>query len=295
MRLRKYHGLGNDYLVLETAAPLDPPLDAARVRALCDRHRGPGADGVLEPLPIRRGEDGRFTSQYAVRIWNPDGSRAEKSGNGLRILARWLRDQRAAPPEFSVEIRTFEQAVGRVRCRVGPPGQGEVEVEMGQARFEAEAVPCARALLDSPVEIEGVELRLSAVGLGNPHCVVMLDSAQQLDTSPWRAWGAALEHHPLFPNRTNVQFVALDAQGPQARIWERGAGETQASGSSACAVAAVCRRLGRVGEQVEVRMPGGALQVSLDAELNVLLRGPVEEVGTFEPAAALLRNPAPGR
>lgn len=292
MRLRKYHGLGNDYLVLETAAP----LDEARVRALCDRHRGLGADGVLEPLPIRRGEDGRFATNYAVRIWNPDGSRAEKSGNGLRILARWLRDQRAAPPEFSVEIRTFEQAVGRVRCRVeGAAGQGEVEVEMGQARFEPESVPCTRALLDSPVEVMGVTLRLSAVGLGNPHCVVLLDSLETLDNAPWRAWGAALEVHPLFPNRTNVQFVALDGMVPHARIWERGAGETSASGSSACAIAAVCRRLGRVGEQVVVQMPGGALQVSVDAELSLRLRGPVEEVGSFEPSALLLAKTSSGR
>lgn len=286
MRLRKYHGLGNDYLVLETRETLSPAL----VRALCERHQGPGADGVLEPLPIRREADGRPASAFAVRIWNPDGSRAEKSGNGLRILARWLRDHRAAPPAFSVEVRLGEEPGERVGCRVqGPAGGGEVEVEMGPARFLPDEVPCAEPLLDREVAILGRRLRLTAVGLGNPHCVVRLDAPAELDGLPWRELGAALEVHPLFPRRTNVQFVALDEDGPVARIWERGAGETSASGSSACAVAAALHRLGLVGPEVRVRMPGGALHVRLGPE-QVSLRGPVEEVGQFQVVAGWLQN-----
>ncbi|MCK6503086.1 diaminopimelate epimerase [Myxococcota bacterium] len=301
MRLRKYHGLGNDYLVLETSGALTAPL----VRALCDRHRGPGGDGVLEPLPFRRGDDGRPASAYAVRIWNPDGSRAEKSGNGLRILARWLRDHRAAPPAFTVEVRIFEQPGEVVRCEVvGPAGTGEVTVEMGAARFEAEAVPCARPLRLAPVEVAGARLAVTAVGLGNPHCVVLLDDPELLDQVPWRAWGAALEVHPLFPNRTNVQVAAVlprsvgegpPGEGPPrlaARIWERGAGETQASGSSACAVAAVAASLGRVATPgpVQVEMPGGTLLVEVGADLALRLRGPVEEVGAIELAGGWLAN-----
>jgi len=224
MRLRRYHGLGNDYLVLETAEAVDERL----VVALCDRHRGVGSDGLLQPLPLRRdAETGRPVSHYAVRIWNPDGSRAEKSGNGLRILARWLRDHRAAPPTFTVEVRLDESPGERVQCTVAPPaGTGDVTVSMGPARFQPGQVPCTRPLRASAVEVLGARLELTAVGTGNPHCVCFVDALlpagpgaddvergaaldAALDTLPWRAWGAALEVHPLFPRRTNVQFACL--------------------------------------------------------------------------------------
>lgn len=279
MRLRKYHGLGNDYLVLETA----DPLSTALVVALCDRHRGPGADGVLEPLPIRRDPvTGRLVSAYALRIWNPDGSVAEKSGNGLRILARWLRDYRAAPAAFGVEVRLDASPGALVACRVdAPSGVGEVEVDMGIASVGA---------LDAPIEVEGQTLRHTVVDLGNPHCVVFLASVAELEAAPWRAWGAALERHPAFPNRTNVQFAAPTADPAvlEARIWERGAGETQASGSSACAVAVAAQRRGHAPAAVQVQMPGGALAVEVDAEGAVRLRGPVEEIGVVEPSGSWL-------
>lgn len=289
MRLRKYHGLGNDYLVLETSRPVSERL----VVAACERHRGVGADGLLQPLAFRRDPaDGRPVTAYAVRIWNPDGSRAEKSGNGLRILARWLRDHRAAPRRFTVEVRLTEEPGEIVACEVADPaGRGEVTVQMGTARFEPEAVPCTRALLDTPVVVEGTRLRLTAVGTGNPHCVVFLDEPSQLGAAPWRAWGAALEGHPLFPRRTNVQFACLIPAAPEdppgttriaARIWERGAGETLASGSSACAIAAAAMRLGHSGPEVVVAMPGGALSVHVAPDLSLTLRGPVEEVGVIE-------------
>lgn len=279
MRLRKYHGLGNDYLVLETA----DPLSAALVVALCDRHRGPGADGVLEPLPIRRDPaSGRPLSAYALRIWNPDGSLAEKSGNGLRILARWLRDHRAAPPAFGVEVRLDAGPGALVSCQVAPPvGVGEVEVEMGIATV---------GLLDAPIQVAGQALRHTVVDLGNPHCVVFFASVAELDAAPWRTLGAALELHPAFPRRTNVQFAAPTADPAvlEARIWERGAGETQASGSSACAVAVAAGRRGLAPGAVRVQMPGGSLAVQVDAEGAVRLRGPVEEIGVVEPSPGWL-------
>ncbi|NOY24268.1 MAG: diaminopimelate epimerase [Oligoflexia bacterium] len=289
MRLRKYHGIGNDYLVLETADPLSPDL----VRRLCDRHRGVGSDGLLQPLPLRRDpQDGRPVSPYAVRIWNPDGSRAEKSGNGLRIFARWLVDHRAAASDFGVEVRTFDQPGTCVRCTVEPPaGTGSVTVLMGPAQFEAAQVPCTRPLLDAPVQVGERVLRVTAVGTGNPHCVVFLDDVRLLDQVPWRDWGATLETHPLFPNRTNVQFAVVVHGAPAdppgstrivARIWERGAGETQASGSSSCAIAAAARRLGKAGDQVVVEMPGGELWVTLGPDDALVLRGPVQEIGAVE-------------
>ncbi|MBA2321835.1 MAG: diaminopimelate epimerase [Deltaproteobacteria bacterium] len=247
MNLWRAHGLGNDYLVWECEAKLSSSL----VVALCDRHRGVGGDGVLEPLP---GADA------AVRIWNPDGSVAEKSGNGLRIFARWWVERRGGPAAFA--IRTD---AGEVACEV----EGDaVRVEMGRAelRFAERRFP-------------DPDLSVTAIGIGNPHAVVFRE--EPLDALPWRAWGAALEVHPTFPARTNVQFARIAGPGAlEVRIWERGAGETLASGSSACAVvaAAVFTRRARAGT-FAVHMPGGTLEVSIDEANGMVQRGPVEVVG----------------
>lgn len=268
MLLYKAHGLGNDYLVLESPISLTDAL----VRALCDRHRGPGGDGLLEPLPSEG-------SPWGVRIWNPDGSVAEKSGNGLRIFAWWLHRFRGAGPSFSI-------AVGGEVVTALVQGQ-DVEIEMGRARFEAEAVPVDQARLDAPLALgEGLdppELPVVAVGMGNPHCVVFR-TEPDLDALPWRRWGERIERHPAFPHRTNVQFARIEGAGRvEARVWERGAGPTLASGSSACAVAAAAVRTGRLTPgAIEVRMPGGALTVLVREDFTVRLRGPVGPVGRFE-------------
>lgn len=280
MRLRKSHGLGNDYLILERWAPSEPTpspdraLTAAQARLLCDRHRGPGGDGVLEPVRSARATMG-------LRIWNPDGSLAEKSGNGLRIFARWLVEHRGAPPVHTVEV-----AAGLVRCEVQPEA---VSVEMGRATFAPEEVPAQTALRMTPVEVCGQMLPLTCVGLGNPHCVVFVDAP--LDDLPWRAWGQALERHPLFPNRTNVQIARVSGPADlEARVWERGAGETASSGSSACAVAAAARALGLATGQVRVHMPGGALEVRVGEGYEITLVGPVEEVGEIRLSDALVKK-----
>lgn len=254
MRLARAHGLGNDYLVLE----LGPPLDAALVRAICDRHTGVGADGILEP---RAGQD----ADYGVRIWNPDGSVAEKSGNGLRIFAHWLVRHGAAP---TFTVWTGHDTVG---CEVVG---ATVRVDMGIARFE-----------DPPgcvLQVDGAPVRVVPVDLGNPHCVRFVD--QPLDALPWRAWGEVLERHPHFPHRTNVQVARVGPDGGLAiRIWERGAGPTLASGSSACAVTAAAVRTGRLAAGPHpVHMPGGVLHVTVEPGFRVYLQGPVEAVGVIE-------------
>lgn len=253
MRLFKAHGLGNDYLVLETGEPLDPAL----VRALCDRHRGPGGDGVLEPRDTSLADHG-------VRIWNPDGSTAEKSGNGLRILAWWLSSARSAGTTFTVEVEG-----NVVRCEVDG---AVVDVEMGRARVHDP---------DRAFVIDGREVRAVTLDVGNPHCVVLGDADP--DTLPWRRWGEVLERDPAFPNRTNVQVARRVGEALEARIWERGAGPTLASGSSACAVAVAAHVRGLVpAGLVEVHMPGGTLEVTVRPDLAVRLRGPVAPVGRFE-------------
>ena len=204
----------------------------------------------------------------------PDGSQAEKSGNGLRIFARWLVEHRDAPSEFTVEV-----PAGVVRCRVDE-ASGLVTVEMGVATLEPETVPCSVRLRDTAVEVHGSTLRLTAVGMGNPHCVAIVDETD-LDALPWRDWGRSLEVDPRFPNRTNVQVArVIDRANLEARIWERGAGETLASGSSACAVAVAARVLDHVDGDVTVHMPGGTLRVQVGVDLAVVQTGPVEEVAS---------------
>ena len=260
---RKIHGLGNDYLVADSLG--DFTLTPSRIAAICDRHTGLGSDGILEEIPST-------SADYGLRIHNPDGSEAEKSGNGLRIFAFWLVTQRGAPSSFTVETLG-----GIVNCEV----EGSVvTVDMGRASADPAAVPLVgdSPLIDAELpDLEG--LRATAIGIGNPHCVLFFDEA--LDSLPWREWGPTIEQHPLFPNRTNVQFVnLLSPNRIELRIWERGAGETQASGSSASAAcaAAVGNGLCEPG-RIEVIMPGGVLEVWVNEHGDVRIRGPVEEVG----------------
>ncbi len=253
MVIRKYHGLGNDYLVMESRSFPSPAL----VQAICDRHRGPGGDGVLVEVP----GDG---ADYGIRIFNPDGSEAEKSGNGLRIFARWLVDHRGAPAAFSVRTPG-----GIARCAVG---DHTISVEMGRARI-------APAIDPSDLDLPGSIAVAVPVNVGNPHLVLFTDRAD-LDDLPWRIWGERLERDPRFPNRINVQIARIPGPGSaELRIWERGAGETLASGSSSCAVAAAAVATGRLGAgEIRLEMPGGCLEVAVSPELDLTLRGPVEEV-----------------
>ncbi len=260
MRLVKYHGLGNDYLVVDEGA--EGALAPSLVAAICERHRGVGGDGILLPVP---GEG----ADYGVRIYNPDGSEAEKSGNGLRIFARWLHERRAAPRAFSVSTPG-----GLVRCAI--KAADLVEVEMGRATAE----PLELAALGHARDGVTAAWR---VNVGNPHCCLFTD-APELDALPWRAWGAALERHRLFlPDRTNVQLARVAGEAAlEIRIYERGAGPTEASGSSACAVAAAAVAAGRCPPgPFQIHSPGGTLRVQVSADLDLTLTGPVTPVATI--------------
>jgi len=264
VRFHKYQALGNDYLVLEARGAEWTP---ALVRAVCDRHLGIGADGVLV-------EDVAPGGGLALRVLNPDGSEAEKSGNGLRIFARYLWDQgRVGVEPFAVATRG-----GRVRCQIRDGGRA-VFVEMGVASFDAAAIPVAgprREVVEEEIEAGGERLRFTAVSVGNPHCVVFVDAPTP---ELARRLGPALEAHPLFPRRTNVQFVRVVDRGRiEMRIWERGAGTTLASGSSACASAAASVRLGLCDGAVTVAMPGGELAVGVGVDFALTLLGPVRKV-----------------
>ncbi|MQC25030.1 MAG: diaminopimelate epimerase [Chloroflexi bacterium] len=265
MKFQKYQALGNDYLVLQDAAlPPQPGI----VRQLCHRQLGAGADGVLWPHPS--GQAGEF----AVRIFNPDGSEAETSGNGLRIFARYLWDcGLVAAAQFAVTT-----LAGTVQCQV-LAGGAAVRVQLGRARFESSAIPVAgsaRAVVNEPLRVAGRLLHITAVSVGNPHCVVPL---ARISAALVQRLGPLLEHHALFPQRTNVQLVrVLAAHQIQIEIWERGAGYTLASGSSSCAAAAACVRLGLCRSPLQVRMPGGLLQVQVAPDYSVTLEGPAQKV-----------------
>jgi diaminopimelate epimerase len=273
MEFYKGHGLGNDYVALD-ASTLERPLSPPAVRLLCDRNRGIGSDGILLLVPSDEAD-------FGIRILNPDGSEAEKSGNGLRIFAAFLREtgRLAGRREFTVQTRA-----GVVRLRMHGADHDDVmdvEVEMGRASFGSAAV----GLRGPPGEADGETLELeagdrvvfTAVSMGNPHCVIFED---EVDLADLRRRAPQVATHPRFERGTNVQFVRV--AGPSeldAWVWERGAGETAASGSSACAVAAAAVRRGLVSRgPVLVRMPGGELNVTVGDDWEILLRGPVEGV-----------------
>jgi len=261
----KGHALGNDYLIVDPTS-LSFPLDAAAVRRLCDRHRGVGSDGILVLQSSHQAAAG-------LRILNPDGSEAEKSGNGLRIFARWLAEEgRVADDQFTVET-----AGGVVSCHLRRVAGriADITVDMGTATFQSRDIPCAgppREVVQEDVEVDGRAVRITAVSVGNPHCVVFVDDPETADL---HRLGPALERHPLFPRRTNVQLARVE--GPdrvRVRVWERGAGETLASGSSACAVVAASARLGYTGRQVTVIMDGGRLAIEVGNDWGLRMTGP---------------------
>lgn len=265
MKFHKYQALGNDYLVLQDAAK---PPEPGMVRQLCHRQLGAGADGVLWPHPSAKAGD------FGVRIFNPDGSEAETSGNGLRIFARYLWDCGLVAAEpFAVTT-----LAGVAQCQV-LAGGAAVRVQLGRARFESSAIPvagAARAVVNEPLRVAGRLLNITAVSVGNPHCVVPL---ARISPALARRLGPLLEGHALFPQRTNVQLVrVLAAHQIQIEIWERGAGYTLASGSSSCAAAAACVRLGLCRSPLQVRMPGGLLQVQVAPDYSVTLEGPAQKV-----------------
>jgi diaminopimelate epimerase len=269
MRFHKYHALGNDYIVLD---PADFPdwtePSRAQIRVICHRNFGVGSDGILwGPLPSRNAD-------FGLRIFNPDGSEAEKSGNGLRIFSRFLWDQARAKGRSL----TVETPGGVVQAEV-KPGSGLITVAMGSVSFDSARIPVqgpAREVINEPLVVLGRAFTYSAATIGNPHCVIPVD-----DLSPElaRRYGPDIEVNPLFPNRTNVQFLSVqDRANIRIEIWERGAGYTLASGSSSSASAAVAHRLGLVDRSVTVHMPGGVIGIEIGEKFSVRMTGPVAKV-----------------
>ena len=269
----KGHGLGNDYIALNPK-DLSFKLTPKNIRAICDRHWGVGSDGILALTPSKKAD-------FGLRIYNPDGSEAEKSGNGLRIFGCYLyATKKTKRRSFSVETKG-----GMVYLDLELDHRGQVigaTVDMGRASFQPSALPCtirAPELILQPIKAVGRSLRFTGVSVGNPHCVVFKDKGGKWTRDDLLRMGPELEHHSIFPKRTNVQLAV--PTGPKSiymLIWERGAGETQASGSSSCAAASAGVRLGLITSPVTVKAPGGSLLITVDSQYNLTMKGPVAEV-----------------
>ena len=269
----KGHGLGNDYIAVDPAG-LSFELTPDNIRTICERHWGVGSDGILALAPSQKAD-------FGLRIYNPDGSEAEKSGNGLRIFARYLHATgQVQKQQFSVET---EGGLVSVDLHIDQHGDASTAtVQMGRATFAPQALPCtleAEELIAQPIDVGGKTLTFTGVSVGNPHCIVFREQGARWTEDELCSLGPELENHPLFPRRTNVQLAV--PVGPHAiyiLIWERGAGETQASGSSACAAASAAVRLGLVKSPVAVRAPGGTLHIDVSASYDLTMKGPVSEV-----------------
>ena len=268
------HGLGNDYLVMDPK-DLTFRLTPKNIKSVCDRNWGIGSDGILTLVSSKKAD-------FGLRIFNPDGSEAEKSGNGLRIFARYLHATgRTKKKRFTVETKGGLVSIDLHVDRHGDAAAATVE--MGIATFKPEALPCSLnvpELIQQPIDAAGRTLTFTGVSVGNPHCVIFKPVGESWSREELLALGPALENHRLFPKRTNVQLAV--PTGPKEvfiLIWERGAGETQASGSSSCAAASAAVRLGLVRSPVTVKMPGGVLHIDVARDFGLTMKGPVAEVG----------------
>lgn len=251
-RFLKMHGLGNDFVVVDARGGRDP-VTPALARALGDRRRGVGFDQLAV---IRDGHGADAT----IDFWNADGSAAAACGNATRCVARVLMDETGAP---ALDLRT-----GRGVLRAEDAGGGLIRVNMGPPQLTWNEVPLAQPVDLDALPIEG---RPGAVGMGNPHCVFVVDDAEAVDLD---AVGPRIERHPLFPERTNVEFVhVIDRHAIRMRVWERGGMVTLACGSGACAAAVVTARRGLTGRRVEVRLDGGPLGIDW-REDGVWMTGP---------------------
>jgi diaminopimelate epimerase len=261
----KYHALGNDYIVIDPqrlGARLTPP----RIRAICDRHTGVGSDGILACTAAP-------AADFGLRIFNPDGSEAEKSGNGVRIFARFLYDF-GYTRKTNLSIATKG---GRVQAEL-TVRRGRVErirVAMGRATFASGDIPMRgphREVIDEPLTVARRAWRVTCVSVGNPHCVIFV---RRLRAEDLRTFGPLIERHPQFPQRINVQLARVRSRRRiDALVWERGAGETMASGSSSCAIVAAAYRRRLVDARVAVHMPGGRLDIEVGPGLELHMAGP---------------------
>ncbi len=259
----KMHGLGNDFVLLDCVRQT-VPIHQELIRSLCDRRHGIGADQLLVLLPSKKAD-------YRMRVYNADGGEVEMCGNGIRCLAKYLVTQGLVPEgEQAIETRA-----GIIRPRVEG---GRITVDMGPPELEGPRIPVRMEgrIVDREVTLANELRRITCVSMGNPHCVIFVSD---LVAFPVRLIGPKIETDALFPQRVNVEFVKVESPARiSMRVWERGAGETAACGTGACAAAVACVLNNRTGREVVVALPGGELLIRWGKDDHVFMTGPAEEV-----------------
>jgi len=266
----KTHGLGNEYVVLDEEN-VDFQLTKKAIQRICNVNFGIGSDGIL--LKVKSSK-----ADFGLKIFNPDGSEAEKSGNGLRIFCKYIYDYGFTDKEeFSVETKG-----GLVNAKIIETSNKKakmISVDMGKAIFISKEIPTnfdTVEVIGENLTVHDKEYEVNCVSVGNPHCVILKN---ELNIDEIKSYGKEIENHSMFPNRVNVQFVkVLSRNEAEILIWERGAGFTLASGSSSCAVAGILRKKGLIDSSVKIKMPGGELKIEIDDKWNIKMTGEVRQI-----------------
>ncbi len=268
----KSHGLGNEYIVLDSEN-INFKLNAPAIRRLCNVNFGIGTDGVLLKVSSDKAD-------FGLRIYNPDGSEAEKSGNGLRIFCKFLYDYKfISSRKFSVDTPG-----GIITAEIMEEDKGKaktIKVDMGKAIFSSREIPVdsdKKEFISENITVGDKEYKVNCVSIGNPHCIIIKD---KLDINEIKTYGPLIENHRLFPNRINVQFAKVISEDTaEILIWERGAGYTLASGSSSCAVACILVKLGLAERLITIKMQGGALKIEIGNDWSIKMTGEVREIAS---------------
>lgn len=268
----KSHGLGNDYVVMNSH-DITFEMNVSTIQTICDVHYGIGSDGIL--LMVDSDE-----ADFGLRILNPDGSEAEKSGNGLRIFAKYLYDYgHAKSKTFSID--TLGGVVTAEVIETENEKARMIKVDMGKAIFESAKIPVKSdnpECIDEELRLKDKTYLINCVSVGNPHCVIVKD---ELSEEEIKQYGSEIENHPKFPNRINLQFAkVLSPDEVEIRIWERGAGYTLASGSSSSAVAAMMVKKGLTKHKLTMKMPGGQLKLEIAEDWEIQMTGDVKEIAS---------------
>lgn len=271
MYFTKYNGLGNDFVFLDGKTALSVSDPAALARRVCDRRRGVGADGLVLLLPSDKAD-------VRMRIINADGSEAEMCGNASRCVPLHLH-RHLGCQKNQISLETL---AGIIRTEMIDSARGLVRVDMGKPRLTRGEIPmqgnATEQAIGVTLEACGKSFTGTAVSMGNPHIVIFVDDMSKV---PLSTWGPELEKHPLFPRKTNVEFVqVLDEHTVRMRVWERGAGITQACGTGSCATAVACILNHKTANDITVKLDGGDLQISWPEQQNIWMTGPAQEVFT---------------
>ena len=274
LTFRKYHGLGNDFILIDNRHDPHPCLDPKMAQQWCDRHFGIGADGVIFALPGQGGTD------YTMRIFNSDGSEPEMCGNGIRCLARFLADLEGVN-EKNYRIHTLAGVITPQLL-----ADGQVRVDMGEPQLLASTIPTTlvapdEKVVDLPLQVGEQTWSVTCVSMGNPHCLTFVDDVEAIALADI---GPQFEHHPHFPQRTNTEFIEVIAPDRlKMRVWERGAGITLACGTGACATVVAAVLTGKGDRQCTVELPGGNLLIEWSVKDNRLyMTGPAQLVFAWE-------------